>query len=364
MAIGTVSNQNGEFKLSIPDSLGNCKITFSHLGYISQEIESALFADNHPLISLEPKIIPIQEVVIRRTKPSRLIEEMRSKRKSNYPQKPVCHTIFYREGIELRKRFVSLTEAVFKVYKTPYQEFSPTDQVKLLKMRQILNLQEKDTLITKLKSGINACLILDLMKNLPNFIDKDFTELYNYAHTDISVVDNRLVNVVSFEQKQGIDLPLYKGELYIDMDNSALIKAHFGINPKHIKQATHFVIERKSRNLNISLQHLTYTISYKPWNGVYYIHHIRGDLDFKIKKRRQVFNTTTLHAWYEMITCKTDTLQVEKFTHKEILPTRTVFSETHFTYDETFWGDFNIILPEEELNEAIRKISAKIEETK
>ena len=41
----------------------------------------------------------------------------------------------------------------------------------------------------------------------------------------------------------------------------------------------------------------------------------------------------------------------------------TVFSDTHFNYDEGFWGDFNVILPEDKLNEAISRITSKIEET-
>ena len=64
-----------------------------------------------------------------------------------------------------------------------------------------------------------------------------------------------------------------------------------------------------------------------------------------------------------MVTCKVDTDQVSRFTRNEALPTRTVFAETEFTYDEKFWGNFNVIPPEERLNDAIGKISSKIEET-
>jgi len=65
-----------------------------------------------------------------------------------------------------------------------------------------------------------------------------------------------------------------------------------------------------------------------------YINHIRGDLHFKIKKRRQLFNTNILHTWFEMVTCKIDTANVNRFSRIESLPTRTVFSDTHFNYDE------------------------------
>lgn len=361
--LGTISNQNGEFRLLIPDSLRQASLLFSHLGYRPEEIGCGELEKGHLLIALEPKVIPIQEVVIRRTNPLRLIEEMVAHTQANYPQKQVYHTTFYREGVELKKRFVSLTEAVFKIRKTPYYQQAAADQVKLLKMRKIFNRQEKDTMVTKMKSGIWACLYLDVMKHWPDFLEPGSENTYQYVHTDITVIDERLANVVSFEQRQGVNEPFYKGLLYIDMENAALIRAEFEINPRYIRRAAAMLVERKSRELRIIPTQVKYTVTYKPWNGTYYIHRVRGDLHFKIKKRKQLFNTTSLHTWFEMVTCKTDTFDVTRFSRSETLPTQTIFSETHFTYDAGFWEHFNVILPEESLSDAIEKITAQIEET-
>ena len=176
-------------------------------------------------------------------------------------------------------------------------------------------------------------------------------------------MDDRLANVISFEQRKSINEPLYRGQIYIDMENNALLRVDFEVNPQYIEQAAGMFVERKSRNLRITPQKVAYTVSYKQWNGTYYINHIRGDLHFKIKKRRQLFNTNILHTWFEMVTCKIDTANVNRFSRIESFPTRTVFSDTHFNYDEGFWGDFNVILPEDKLNEAISRITSKIEET-
>ena len=362
-AIGTITNQNGEFRLHVPDSLREAPLAFSHVGYQPQEIVCSGLEGHFQQICLEPKVIPIQEVIIRRVNPVQLIQNMLIKIQQNYSQKAVYLTTFYREGIERKKKFISLTEAVFRIYKTPYHAYAPSDQVKLFKMRRISNQQEKDTMITKMKSGINACLMLDLMKHPTDFLSLDGDQFYIYTHTDIAVVDNRLANVISFEQKPQVNMPLYKGELYIDTENDALLRATFEINPHYIKKAAGMFVEKKSRHLRITPEKVIYTITYKPWNAIYYINHIRGDLHFKIKKRRQIFNTTSLHTWFEMVTCKTDTLQVTRFSRNETVPTRSVFSETHFTYDPSFWGDFNVILPEDQLSDAISKISLKIEET-
>ena len=72
---------------------------------------------------------------------------------------------------------------------------------------------------------------------------------------------------------------------------------------------------------------------------------------------------SSVHTWFEMATCNIDTLQVRRFARRETLPINKVFSETRFMYDENFWGDLNIILPEEKLDQAISKINSRIIET-
>lgn len=363
-SIGSISNANGEFRLTLPDSLHRSTLYFSHLGYEPRQIEASLLAGQNTVITLNAKVIPIQEVVVRITNPLRLLRDMKDNIRKNYPQSPAYLTTFYREGIERKNKFVGLTEAVFKVYKSAYKSNPAPDQVKLLKMRRIISQQEKDTLIARIKSGINASLNLDLIKEWPDFLLTDEKiEPYLYTTTDIAVIDDRLAHVVYFEQKEQINSALYQGELYIDTENNALIRARFEINPKHIKQATGMLVEKKSRNLKITPQKVIYTVTYKPYNHQYYIHHVRGDLFFKIKRNKQLFGTSPLHTWFEMVTCKIDTNRVNRFTRTETIPTRTIFAETQFTYDEKFWGNFNVIPPEERLNDAISKISSKIEET-
>ena len=363
-SLGSVTNQNGMFKLNLPDSLRNAQIRFSHLGYLPQEIEiAALTQPNQPL-TLEPRVIPIQEVIIRVANPLRLLREMLDAREKNYAHHPVYFTSFYREGIEHKNRFINLTEAVFKIYKTSYQSTQIADQVKLLKMRRISNEQVKDTLIAKMKSGINACMLLDIIKDLPEFLTPaTYPDLYSHSSSDITVIDNRIANVVSFEPHEGRKEPLYRGELYIDSENSALLGARFELDPKNINRAGNLFVEKKSRNITITPQKVVYTVSYKPWNGTYYINHVRGDLYFKMKKKKFLATNSTLHTWFEMVTCKIDTEQVSRFTRSEKLSTRTIFADTHFGYDEEFWQNFNVIPPETELSEAIGRISSKIEET-
>ncbi|WP_455673870.1 carboxypeptidase-like regulatory domain-containing protein [Phocaeicola sp.] len=361
-SIGSITNRDGGFRLRLPDSLSRHRIAFSHVGYVAQEVDIPLLRENHATLSLEPKVIPIQEVVIRVANPIRLLREMLDRREVNYPQKPIYLTTFYREGIRYKQKFRSLTEAVFKIYKSPIQPLRSSEQVKLLKMSRITNRNEQDTLITKFRGGIEACLQLDLMNHLPEFLTPDSRDnVYTYASTDVTVIDNRLANVISFEQKKGIKEPLYCGELYIDADNGALLQARVSIHPDFVRQAGGMIIERQARSMKITLQQVNYTISYKPWNGTYYISHVRGDLHFKVKRKRQWLGSSPLHTWFEMVTCKIDTVEVNRFQRNERIPTRTVFADTRFKYDPEFWEEFNVIPWEEGLVKVIEQLSFKLE---
>jgi hypothetical protein len=352
--IGTISNQAGEFRLTFPDSLAANMIKISHVGYQNEELEASLLAGQDVNISLEPKIIPLQEIVVRVVDPQQVLKKMITNRQANYSFLPVNITAFYREGVEHKKKIIDLTEAVVALYKTGYQSDVSADQVRLEKMRRIVSKQESDTIFTRIKSGISACLALDVMKDLPDFLlpDKEGSP-YTYRHTDISMVDNRRVNVISFEQKKGLEMSLYIGELFIDAENYALLEARFEMNPKYVEKATDLYVERKRRDLSLTLQSVRYTVSYKPsGDGKYYINHVRGDIDFKVKRKRRLFSTP-LHLWFEMVSCEIDTANVKSFPRNERLSPRSIFSETQYSYDQDFWGNFNIILPEEKLEDMI-----------
>ncbi len=70
-----------------------------------------------------------------------------------------------------------------------------------------------------------------------------------------------------------------------------------------------------------------------------------------------------MHIFFEMVTCKVDTINVEPFPRDERLPTKQIFSEKSFAYDDKFWGNFNIILPEENISKNLFRITSKIEES-
>ncbi len=361
--IGTVTNQNGHFTLKIPDSLKQNTVRFSYVGYETKEIPAELLTAGNMDILLNIKIVSMQEVIVHIVNPIKVVNEMLDKRAQNYPTKPILFTAFYREGVHYKNGFANLTEAVFNIYKQPFTS-DKEDQVKLLKMRKMSNRNIADSILLKLKAGVNASLYLDMMKNLPDFLEVTEGNSYNYAKIDVVSIDSRLAHVIAFEQKPEVKEPLYKGEMYIDINNSALLNAHFKINPAYIKKAKSRLIVKQSKGMNITPKEAIYTVSYKEWNGKYYLYYIRGDLSFSIKKKNWLFNrTSTINSFFEMVISKIDSENVKNFSKDESLPGNKILSDTKYIYDSDFWGDFNIILPERKLSDEIERISLKIEES-
>lgn len=359
--IGTVSNNNGKFILRIPDSLSVDRLHISHIGYEPHKIPIVLMGNSSMNIYLNPHIVSIQEVIVRFLNPQKIVKEVLEARSRLCFTKPVYFTTFYREGIERRKDLIKLTEAVFKVYKPSYNDQSP-DQVKLLKMRKIVNKDVNDTVMLRMKAGVEASLMLDLMKNVPDFLDISNESLYDYSKIDMTEIDSRMAHVIYFEQKKSIIDPLFTGKLYIDAQNSALISALFEISPKYIEKAENLFVLKKTKGISVIPQRILYSVSYREWNGKYYINHVRGDLYFKIKSKIRLFSTP-MHLFFEMATCKVDTVNVLPFPREERLFTKRVFSEEKFVYDDRFWGNFNVILPEENISKNLSRITSKIEES-
>ncbi|MDR0700167.1 MAG: carboxypeptidase-like regulatory domain-containing protein [Tannerella sp.] len=351
--IGTVSNQDGAFQLTLPDSLRRHKIRFSHIGYESIDIDLELSDGKNINLALKPQFIPLQEIIVKYANPMQILTDMLNNRPVNYSSAPVYLTSFYREGIEHRHKNIDLTESVIQVYKTGYNNPATDEQVKLIKKRRFIDREKTDTIFPKMRSGINSCFILDIMKELPEFINPDGESSYLYVHKGLDIIDGRIVNVILFRQKEYIKEPLYAGELFIERDTKALVEIRFKVNPVRISKATNMFVDKKAAGLKMDLQHAGYTISYKPAeNGIYHINHIRGDLRFKVRRKNRLFSTP-LNFWFEMATCKIDTADVKPFPRNERLSPTRIFAETKHGYDVNFWNNFNIILPEENLTETI-----------
>jgi len=359
--IGTITNMDGYFMLKIPASYSGSSLIVSHIGYMSQSIPIQLLNEQKVDVFLNRRIISLQEVIIRYIDPLTIIAKAMNQREANNNTDPVYATSFYREGVQKNSKYISYTEAVFKVYKSSFTHNEQSDQVKLLKSRKIEDMNPKDTVFLKLKAGVLSALQLDIVKTVPDFLDISTPGIYRYTYSDLVSISSKDAYAITFVQDIGIKDPLYTGTLYINKENHAILGADFEINPAYLDKAAESLILRKSRKLIVKLEKISYSVSYTPFNGTYFLNHARCDIKLKTRLRNHLAsdNFTT---FLELATCHIDTANVSKFTKQEIIKPNIVFSDEPFTLDDAFWSDYNIITPEESLSKALSKIIGKIEE--
>ncbi|MEJ5316573.1 MAG: carboxypeptidase-like regulatory domain-containing protein [Tenuifilum sp.] len=360
LAIGTISNLDGVFTLRIPKQYTDSSIAISHIGYIQRKVPAGLLTAKTFEIFLEPSFIPVQEIFIRNIDARNTVREAVNKRSQNYFQQDIYITAFYREGVLRNKRILSYSEAFAKIFKSSYSFDSRYDQVKLIRFRKMEQANRRDTLDVKLQAGMKATLDVDIMKNLPDFLDPEFTQYYDYTRTDIVVYDNKSAYAIGFKQKPEITDPLFAGLLYIDTETLTLLAAEFEINPDMVQKTASQLVVKRGRGIRVQPQKIKYLVKYQPQDGKWYVNHVRGEISLKVQTRFWPF-ANTFDLFFEYVALQVETLEVKRFPKRETLKTTEVFSNTQAEYDPSFWNDLNYIEPEESILKALGRITPKIE---
>lgn len=357
---GVITNEEGNFSLKLSKEALQDTLRISYLGFSDRTIPVLSAINNHYLIELKRDYVPIPEVIIRTRKPLDLIERVLLNKKSNYGDKPVMATAFYREAISRKDKIQLYSEAILNIYKSAYSGTLRNDQVKVYKSRKIENIDSNDTLILKLQSGLYACLDLDGIKNDFDFLTPAHYNEYNYRMTDIVNIGDEAAYVVEFSQKEDIDdLALFRGSVYINTDNYGVHATEFEINPDKIHLLEDSFVRESSKHYSVKPRRVRYRVEYRFVNGRYYLNHVRGDLDFHARRKRKVFGSN-YNIMFEMAVNSIDSTSVERFQKEELAPRHTVFSETIRGYDSEFWGVDNYMHPEQDIQDALNDINARL----
>ncbi|MEZ4999877.1 MAG: carboxypeptidase-like regulatory domain-containing protein [Bacteroidales bacterium] len=357
---GTVTNFDGQFSFKVTDEDMNDSLRISYLGFRNMVVPVNKVIGTNYIFELEREFISIPEVIIRARDPVDLIRNLRRNIPENYGTSPALMTAFYRESISRRTKLQEYSEAVINVYKSPYARTIQSDQASLFKSRKIVTTDRSDTLAIKLKAGLNACLTLDGIKNLFDFFREEDMENYDYRIVDIVSFDDEAAFVIEFKQKESIvGYPLFMGTVYVNTDNYGLHAAEIEINEKYISEMDEQFIPNNSKEYNIKVRKVKYRVDYRYLNGRYYLNHVRGDLEFFARQRKNIFGSP-YYIFFELATTSIDTINVSRFDRNQTIPLQAVFSDIITEYDPEFWGTDNFLKPEDNIEEAINRINVRL----
>jgi hypothetical protein len=358
-SLGSITNQDGEFSFKIPGSIPDPILVVSYMGYKRQYIPVEYPIHERLEIALERETIPLQEVIIRFSDPVLLVEEALKRIPENYLNDYSTMTAFYRESVKRNEHCMIYTEAVLDVSKSPYATPLTTDAVRIRKGRKITDVTSEDTIMVKLRSGISTSLDLDVVKNRPDFLSPDFLERYDLEFTDLMAYGDRLVYVISFQQKSSIPDLLFKGRLYLDQERLVLLAADFEFNPELIQKEPGFFLVSKSPSIRIKPVKAAYHVDYRDLEGRYYISQVRAEVELKVRKKRKWVGARYLIS-IEMAITDVIPGQRLRIDPSERVRPNVVLADEPFEFDPLFWGIYNTIEPEASLMESIQRLKENL----
>ena len=150
-----------------------------------------------------------------------------------------------------------------------------------------------------------------------------------------------------------------KGAIYINTDNYGIHAVEFEMNRKYIDKLEKTFVQRNARGYSVKPKSIKYRVGYKYMNNRYFLSHVRGDMEFFARKKKKIFGNT-YNLFFEMAVNSVDTVNVKRYARDERAPLHTVFSETINNYDPAFWGTDNFLRPEEDIQEALVRIGARL----
>jgi hypothetical protein len=362
-SIGTVSNLDGEFILKVPLAKGEGKISISFVGYKTQELALEELNMMKNTIRLVADPIPIQEVIIKTGDPVELLRKAIARIGENYADNPEMLTGFYRETIKQNRNYVAVSEAVLDIYKSSYKNYFDSDRIKIFKGRKSEDVKKMDTILFKLQGGPKTSLLLDVVKNPSTLLSEDFFKYYNYKLNGIVNIDNRETFVIEFNQKNNVDLPLYQGKIYLDANNLAIARLDFRISDKALTQADNELVRKKPVSMKIDVEDARYLANYRPIDGKWHLNHVRAEAKFKCKWDKKLFRSiyTTM---LEMAITDRDTSNISKFKLRESERISDVFiDQVNYFEDADYWGEYNVIKPDESIEMAIERLGRKLVRT-
>ena len=359
-SIGTVTNADGDFLIKTPAKSDVQVIEISHIGYETKLIKLPDLQADNSSIMLSEVTVPIEGVTVSYGDPVQLLLTAINNIPKNYSVDPVMLKAFYRETITQNRNYVGVAEAVLDIYKADYMTAAGSDRPLIYKGRKSQDYKKMDTVIVKLQGGPYVSLMLDIAKHPGEILSSDMMDQYVYTYGGITSVQDRQAIIIKFEPREFVDIPLYRGSIFLDVENLAFIGMDFLLDEKKIADAAAMFIRKKPASMKVNIESANYLVKYRVYEDTWYLSYVRSELNFRCKWQKKLF-TSKFGLMTEMAVTDLDRENITKYKYRQSTRMSDILSEQVSQFeDPDFWGIDNIIKPDESIEAAIAKLSRKM----
>jgi len=360
-SIGTISNTSGRFELKVAPGESEDTIGVSYIGYKFFTIPLADIDTGTLIIRLSTEKVQIREIIVKPLDPIYILTKAIEQIPMNFDRKPAVFTAFFRESTRQDNKDISVSEAVISIFKEPYTSVRD-DQVKIYKGRKGTNTGEKENVDFIVQGGLYNTLQLDIVKNLPTFLDADYFTLYEYDVEKIITHFDRPTYVIAFDQREGVKYPCYSGRVFIDVESLAFVGASFELSEKGLNYATGIYVKKTPRKMGVKLMSAKYEVFYRSYHGEWNLSNARSDVLMRVRHKRgkqQDKFRSDFESVSEFVMTNKDTADITRFRFNEISKPRDVLAEQIGETDQEFWGSENVITPDEPIEKTILRLGRR-----
>lgn len=360
--VSTVTNQDGYFSIRVPAISRNSVLIIRHLGYSNREIPVVTLIEspnNH--IVLIPAPIQLGEVQVVSGEGRHLLQDALQKIPENYSADPNMMVAFYRESVKKGSRYISLVEAVLDVYKANYRSYS-NDQARIYIGRKATDISPRDTVLLKFQGGISDALLLDIAKNPEIVFGTDGSD-YTFHIEGLININNKPHYKIKFEPYPTNEEILFRGNIYIEYESLAIARMEFNMNVEDRKDASNIFIRRKPAKMRVEVEKAQYVVDYIEDNGKWYFNYSKTEVGFRVRWTNRFFGlfATNYTIGSEIAVTDRYSDNVNKFPRSERIRSTDVIAErVEYFLDPDFWGEYNVIEPDQEITDAIDRLSDKL----
>lgn len=356
--IGTVSNNDGEFVLKVPESMARDTIVVSCLGYRQQIFPISELTDKEYAISLVTNSVQLKEIKVTVVNPEEIVSKILAKIPVNYSRETEVMSSFYREVLKQDDKYIDVAEALMEIRKAPYDNEFMQDRVKVIRGRKSENVKPFQFVDFKIQGGPYYITKLDVMKTLDSFLDPEVRDVYRFALEGVIDVDNRATYLLSFRPKEKSEDANYEGKLYVDMSSLALVRAEFGLSRAGLKYAREALIRKKPKDFYVRPFDVEYKVSYRRLENKWHLSTAQTSMKFRVRSKQDRVNSV-FHSESELLITDFRPDDKNRFKRDEVFNSNDIFTEVVTSYDDGFWGDYNTIKPSEELRKSLEHYTMK-----
>lgn len=358
--IGTVSNEEGEFKITVPDGFSD--LHFYHISYILADYKIAGISNR--VILLTPKEYLLDEVVVNKISAENLLIEAVNVSKKKL-EKSILLNTYYSELIKIGDQYLSFADGILDYYNYFTEE---KNDAKIL----VSDLYIKQSRVFNLRDSLKRKIIINDVRNVikegyysqwleVNILDH--ARYYDFQLETKTETTGNSIDIIHIKPKEGrkVKFPfIFKGSVICDSETRLILNIDLKFSPEHKKYSKLYNI----RSTKFKVNNVATNASFKIDNNNYIMTHyqLKGNLTYYQFKEKDYYKDEgiidkPLEFQYDLTTLdykegKFDLDKSKKYNKVD-------FCKNGNNYSQEFWKTQNVKLLSETEENIIKTLNQK-----